>query len=245
MPPRTEPRSGADAVTGTGISAVLLAGGRGSRLGGVDKALLRRGAQTQIERWIHELQVRDIATVVVGPPELEPLIPGSVPLVREAPRFAGPAAGVLAGAAALQRLMRYPEPARTAGSASGEGADAVPAGWTLLLAVDLTEPAALLDWLLGELEQPDVESPDVEKPIAVLPSDASGRQQYLSSAVPTDWLFGRVAGLSPSEPEDRPLRWLLQGLEEAARLRRPVVPPGVSEDVDTLHDAHRLGMRLP
>ncbi|MGJ9406078.1 NTP transferase domain-containing protein [Nesterenkonia aurantiaca] len=250
MPPRTELRPGAAAAAGAAISAILLAGGRGSRLGGVDKALLRRGAQTQIERWIQELQGRDIATVVVGPPALEPLIPGSVPLVREAPGFAGPAAGVLAGAAALQRLGRDPESVGSAGSAKSEGAGAAPTRWTLLLAVDLTEPAALLDWLLGELEKPDVEKPHSEKlhvdaPIAVLPRDASGRQQYLSSAVPTDWLLGRVAALSPSEVEDRPLRWLLQGLEEAATLRRPVAPPEVSEDVDTLHDAQRLGMRLP
>lgn len=253
MPPHTELRSGADAVTGAEISAILLAGGRGSRLGGVDKARLRRGAQTQIERWIHELQRRDITTVVVGPSGLEPLIPSSVPLVCEAPRFAGPAAGILAGAAALQRLSRCPEPARTAGSATGEGAEAVRTGWTLLLAVDLTEPAALLDWLLAELAQPELEQSELdqpeldqsEAPIAVLPSDASGRQQYLSSAVPTDWLLRRVAALSPSDAEDRPLRWLLQGLEQAATLRRPVAPPGVSEDVDTAHDAQRLGMRLP
>lgn len=260
MPPHTDLSPGAAAAAAAQISAILLAGGRGSRLGGVDKALLRRGAQTQIERWVQELHGRGIRTVVVGPPALEPLIPGSVALVREAPGFAGPAAGVLAGAAALQHPGRDRDFARDAESAPGGAAGTTPTGWTLLLAVDLTEPAALLDWLLGELEKPDTETldaetPDVERPdapkphaeapLAVLPSDESGRQQYLCSAVPTGWLFGRVAALSPCEAEDRPLRWLLQGLGEAATLRRPVVPRGVSQDVDTLEDAARLGMRLP
>ena len=213
------------------VSAILLAGGRGSRMGGVEKALLRRAGQTQIQRWLKELDGRDIRTVVVGPASLRREIPTSVPLVQETPAFAGPAAGVRSGAAELDSLDRDFEPDPGARS----GVSAAVSEWTLLLAVDLTAPAALLDWLLDQLVSP----------AAVLPCDDGGREQYLSAAVPTGWLMRRTAALSPAQAQNRPLRWLLQGLEESCGLRRPVLPRGLSEDVDTLDDAHRLGISLP
>ncbi|MCH8565980.1 NTP transferase domain-containing protein [Nesterenkonia sp. LB17] len=239
MPPSADTHPPELQPSAVKLSAILLAGGRGSRMGGVEKALLRRGQQTQIQRWLQELQRLDIRTVVVGPPSLKPQIPTPVPLVRETPAFAGPAAGVLAGAVELQRHER------------DTSAGAAPAGWTLLLAVDLTEPAPLLDWLLGQLEdsaqsEAATGTDDPEgAPAALLPCDHSGRHQYLSAAVPTGWLLRRAGALTPEEVEHRPLRWLLSGLEDAARLRHPVVPRGLSEDVDTLHDAHRLGVHLP
>lgn len=245
MPPPPDPRATLSEHPSAQLSAILLAGGRGSRLGGVQKALLRRGEQTQIQRWVFELRRRGIRTVVVGPRSLRPEIPTSVPLVQESPAFAGPAAGVLAGALQLQRSdpRSATGPETTPASASTTPS----AGWTLLLAVDLTEPAALLDWLLGQLEQAHIETgaETPGTPAAVLPSDAGGRRQYLSAAVPTDWLVHRTRALAPSEAEHRPVRWLLQSLQESAALHHPVLPHGLSDDVDTVDDALRLGVSLP
>ncbi|MEU4806804.1 NTP transferase domain-containing protein [Actinosynnema sp. NPDC023587] len=72
--------------------AVVLAGGRGSRLGGVDKAAVRIGGRTLLE---HALDaVRGAGRVVVVGPEKD--VPG-VLWTREDPPGGGPAAGVAAG----------------------------------------------------------------------------------------------------------------------------------------------------
>ncbi|GAA1105747.1 NTP transferase domain-containing protein [Nesterenkonia jeotgali] len=207
----------------------------------MEKSLLRSDGQPQIQRWLQALEGRGIGTVVVGPASLRGEIGAAVPLVQEQPAYSGPAAGVVSGADELRRSGLAPGP----DDDLADPAD-LP-GWTLLLAVDLTEPTALLDWLLHQLP-PVPQAPDADpgpESVAVLPCDATGRRQYLSAAVPTGWLLRRVEQLTPAQVENRPLRWLLQGLQEAALLRQPVVPDGLCADVDTLADAHRLGIRLP
>lgn len=75
--------------------AILLAGGAGSRLGGVDKAALRIDGVTLLERALDALAGLDV--VVVGPPRDRP----GVLVVQEDPPRAGPAAAILAGIRAL------------------------------------------------------------------------------------------------------------------------------------------------
>ena len=75
--------------------ALLLAGGSGSRLGGVDKAALRLDGSTLLDRALHALDGLDV--VVVGPPRG---LPG-VRVVREDPPLSGPASAVVAGLAEL------------------------------------------------------------------------------------------------------------------------------------------------
>jgi molybdopterin-guanine dinucleotide biosynthesis protein A len=75
------------------VGAILLAGGAGSRLGGVDKAAIRVGGTTLLDRALAALD--GIGTVVVGPPR------DGVRTVREDPPLSGPAAAVVAGLAAL------------------------------------------------------------------------------------------------------------------------------------------------
>ncbi|MEV0677606.1 NTP transferase domain-containing protein [Actinosynnema sp. NPDC050436] len=75
-----------------GWDAVVLAGGRGSRLGGVDKGSIRVAGRTLLD---HALDaVRGAARVVVVGPEKD--VPG-VLWTREEPPGGGPAAGVAAG----------------------------------------------------------------------------------------------------------------------------------------------------
>jgi len=80
-------------------AAVVLAGGTSARLGGVDKAGIELAGRTMLE---HALAVVAAATEVVVVGEE---VPTSRPVtfVREDPPRGGPAAGLLAGAAALSR----------------------------------------------------------------------------------------------------------------------------------------------
>ena len=81
----------------TGPDAViLLAGGAGRRLGGIDKAAIVVGGRTLLD---HALQAAvDALVVVVGPPRD---LPDGVLAARESPAGGGPAAAVVAGLGAL------------------------------------------------------------------------------------------------------------------------------------------------
>lgn len=86
----------------TGFCAVVLAGGRGSRLDGVDKASVEYLGRTFLEHAIEALM--DAAeVVVVGDP-----VPTTRPVtfVRESPRYGGPVAALLTGRDALARSPR-------------------------------------------------------------------------------------------------------------------------------------------
>ncbi|WP_344682168.1 MULTISPECIES: NTP transferase domain-containing protein [Actinomycetes] len=213
---------------GPSVAAVLLAGGRGSRLGGVEKGLLTRDGVPLITCWAEALGRRDIPAVVVGTPSLRPHLPPGVRLTREDPPYSGPAAAVCAGVRALEAV---PWPRHL-----------------LLLAVDTLDPDAVLDWLLARL-------PDDG---ALIPRDAEGRAQMLTAAVEAGALRRRVLSLVPGEEVGRPVRWLLDGIssgnltpdggasapgEEGAP--GPRLPDGLGVDVDTAADALRHGVEVP
>jgi molybdopterin-guanine dinucleotide biosynthesis protein A len=79
------------------LSALVLAGGSGTRLGGVDKAALELGGRTLLARALEAVAGAD-EVVVVGDPHAAP---AGVRFVREDPPYGGPAAGLLAGLAQL------------------------------------------------------------------------------------------------------------------------------------------------
>lgn len=77
----------------TGLGAILLAGGRGSRMGGIHKPLLEVGGTTLLDAALHA--ARDAGAdpiVVVGPPDD---VHADLVWVREDPPFSGPAAAVM------------------------------------------------------------------------------------------------------------------------------------------------------
>jgi molybdopterin-guanine dinucleotide biosynthesis protein A len=78
-------------------AAVVLAGGTGERLGGVDKASIVVGGRTLLERVLASF-AGAAEVVVVGD---ERPAPAGVRWVREDPPYGGPAAGLLAGRDAL------------------------------------------------------------------------------------------------------------------------------------------------
>lgn len=91
----------ADAATER-LGAVVLTGGTGSRMGGVDKASIELDGVTLLERALAATMTA-VEVVVVGDQ-----VPTTRPVTwtREDPRGGGPAAGLLAG---LDRFLRTPD----------------------------------------------------------------------------------------------------------------------------------------
>jgi molybdopterin-guanine dinucleotide biosynthesis protein A len=79
--------------------AIVLAGGRASRLDGIDKLLVRVDGRALLSRAVSSVAEAD-RVVVVGPAR-EASLPRAVTWVREDPPFSGPAHAVTAGLTAL------------------------------------------------------------------------------------------------------------------------------------------------
>lgn len=78
--------------------AIVLAGGRGSRLGGVDKAALEFEGETLLARTLRAVEGAG-RIIVAGDPGF---VPDGAIVVREEPRFAGPAAAIGAAMAEVR-----------------------------------------------------------------------------------------------------------------------------------------------
>ncbi|MWV49213.1 NTP transferase domain-containing protein [Rathayibacter sp. VKM Ac-2803] len=131
------------------FDAVILAGGRASRLDGVDKPLLLLDGRTLLERVLATAEGA-ARTIVVGPP-VPPALLGRAVAVREDPPFGGPVAAL---AAALPLLEHEPAPE-----------------WVLLLAGDLVDPAPAVETLLSTRTDGGAAS--------LLAVDRDGRTQFL------------------------------------------------------------------
>jgi len=81
-------------------AVIILAGGRGSRMGGVDKAQVTLDGVRLVDHLLARLAPRDDAPVVVVSPTLTLPVAG-VEVVSEAPPYGGPVAGIAAGVAAV------------------------------------------------------------------------------------------------------------------------------------------------
>ena len=220
-------------MTAPGFDAVVLAGGRSSRLGGNPKALLTLDGITLVRRTLEALRgARCIA--VVGPEELRAEVDAfrqalvarrpQVRLTREDPPFSGPAAGIAAGMEAL--------------AMEDDGGASCRAPLTLLFACDMPMLAGLPELLLGHA---------TSRPEAKLwiPVDADGKQQPLACCADSQALAaavrtaGGAAGLS-----GQPVRRLLGSLR-TAELRLAGPSQAHTSDVDTWQDAGRFGIAPP
>lgn len=108
--------------------AVILAGGRARRLGGIVKPLVEVGGRSLLERAL-DAAARADRIAVVG---AVPVPPGVISTVEDPP-FSGPAAGLAAGLAALSETARSTDPAP----------------WTLVLAADVPRVAEAVPALLA------------------------------------------------------------------------------------------------
>ncbi|MHA7210355.1 molybdenum cofactor guanylyltransferase [Arthrobacter sp. MDT1-65] len=113
------------------FDAIILSGGRSSRLGGVPKAGLVLDGETLLERTCAALSGARRLTVVGPAPDdgARHALPGAPSFVREEPAFAGPAAGVVAGFRASPRPR---------------------APWYAVVACDMPRVGELLEILLAE-----------------------------------------------------------------------------------------------
>ena len=221
------------------VDAIILAGGRSSRLGGVAKASLLHDGRTLLQLAIEAARLTDGTIVVVGP-DVETAEPAAettepVRFVREHPAFGGPAAAIAAGLHAL----REPQATRNLRSPSAPLRSPSLSRGVAVLACDMPGAAPALAVILETAALATAQEPDVDGWIAV---DAGGRDQPLLGVYRSDALERRVAELQAAQPSGDltgvAVRHLLSGLD----LRRVAVPEGGSADVDTWTDAAELGV---
>ncbi|MEO8907809.1 MAG: NTP transferase domain-containing protein, partial [Microbacteriaceae bacterium] len=220
------------------MDAVVLAGGRSSRLAGRPKAQLVYRGTTLLERAITaaaDTGARRIA--VVGTDEhgamndrflSARLASTRLILTREDPPFGGPAAGIAAGIAALDAVAED-----TVAEADAE-ADATTAS-VLVLACDLPQVARAVPALTAALPLPA----GVD---GVMLTDAAERAQPLTAIYRWSALHAAIA--------ERRGRGELNGLSVRALLgtleiMTVTAPPGSTDDIDTPADAARFDIALP
>ncbi|WP_271982346.1 NTP transferase domain-containing protein [Pseudoclavibacter terrae] len=198
-----------------GFDAVILAGGRGSRLGGVSKGELEVGGRRLVD--IAVVAAKDAGArriIVVGPVAVDP--PAVV--VREARPFGGPAAGLATALASVESPR------------------------LLLLACDLPRAAELVALLVGHLESPPAElrePDDAPGPDGAVIVDAGGRVQWLAGLYRAEAVKRALESIQGPGVHGLPLRRILEHLE----LARVLDETGATADIDTpeqLEAAHVL-----
>ena len=151
--------------------AIIVAGGRARRLGGIDKTALVWHGRTLLDGVLAAAAgARSIC--VVGS---DAILPDSVLRTVERPRWGGPAAAIVAG---LETLI----------GAAGADADG---DWIVMLAGDLVRPGEAVTALLAEL--------DGQVADGVITVDAGGRRQPLLALYRRAALVAAAAALGPAE----------------------------------------------
>jgi molybdopterin-guanine dinucleotide biosynthesis protein A len=244
-------------------NAVILAGGRASRLGGIDKTALVHAGRTLLE---HAMTAAAGAghVVVVGPdPHLMAHSP-RVTQVTESPRFSGPASALAAGVMALEAMWgagrddsssvhssdldSAATDSSTADSGNAHGTStstdttgtttgATPtrggAAWTVVLAADQPRVVQALPLVVHALRQ----NAGRDGVIAV---DAGGNRQPLLAAYRTSALVAAVTRAN-LVLDGCSMRTLLAELDlEPVRLDATLLV-----DVDLPQQARALGIALP
>lgn len=164
------------------LGAILLAGGRATRLDGAVKPLLDVGGRSLLTRAVDAAHAVGARPVVVAAPVLDESL--EVEWVREDPPFGGPVAGIVAA-------LTHPGLAQT--------------DWTLVLACDLARPDLAVARLLSDLA---LLPGDTE---GLCLADASSRPQWLTGVYRTR-LLGEAARSIRDEGRDAPVRQLLDDL---------------------------------
>jgi molybdopterin-guanine dinucleotide biosynthesis protein A len=197
------------------LDAIVLAGGRSSRLSGVPKAQLLWHGATLLQNTVDAALLGGARRVVVVGPDA-PVPDARILFTREDPPFGGPAAAIGAGIRALDELQT-------------SAADAV-----LVLACDMPEIARVVTVL--------VESLPLAGSHGALLVDSSGMRQPLAAVYGRPALADAVAGLRASGTLDgASMRSLIASLD----LRELTDAAGATSDVDTWPDAAAFGIDPP
>lgn len=166
-----------------GLGAILLAGGRATRVGGAAKPLFEVGGRTLLAAAVTAAADAGARPITVAAPVLDETL--DVAWVREEPPFTGPAAAVVA---ALDSWSAADDPA-----------------WTLLLACDLPSVGAAVRRLLDDI----VLLPSDTDGVCL--ADSSHRPQWLTGLYRTRALRDAASAL-PDRGRDAPVRALVAGL---------------------------------
>ncbi|MEE2523209.1 NTP transferase domain-containing protein [Pseudarthrobacter sp. J75] len=206
--------------------ALILAGGRSSRLGGVPKAGLIYDGVPLVDRAIAAAGGA-ARTVVVGPGDsVRP--DDEVLHAREDPPFSGPAAAIAAGLASL-------------------GRDRTPSRWTLVLACDMPHADRAVPVLLAACEAAAGRDTGGAGHAAerggivggVVAESPDGRRQQLAAVYDTAMLQKAAARMATlGTLQNGSIRALLANLDVVT----VPVPAGSTDDVDTWADAEALGV---
>ncbi|MDQ0743560.1 molybdopterin-guanine dinucleotide biosynthesis protein A [Clavibacter sp. B3I6] len=224
-------RAPGDPLLAADTAAVVLAGGRASRLGGIDKtALARDGAAAGASLLAEAVRAASgcARTVVVGlgnrpggATDAQRRAAGSARLVDEQPAHGGPAAALAAGVRDL----------------SG----AAPTAWILVLAADLARAPEAAAALLP-LRRDAVHAAGRD---AILARDPDGRAQPLLALYRATSLRAALAAVDADAGLDgASVRRVLAALD-ADRIAYADLPARLCADVDTPADALAHGLRLP
>jgi molybdopterin-guanine dinucleotide biosynthesis protein A len=203
------------------FDAIVLAGGRASRLDGVSKADLVIEGRTLLSLTL-DATAGARQVVVVGTPSV---VPAGVLLTREDPAFSGPAAAIAAG---LDALLDAPMVVSTA-------------DFVLVLACDVPNSAlAVGELLVRATEGVNGRGVDTAGADGVLAIDADGRRQPLLGLYRAGPLAAAVKDQG-SGIRDLSVRALLAPLD-LTELR---VPSRSTKDIDTWADAASFGILPP
>lgn len=198
------------------IDALVLAGGRSSRMDSIPKAQLSYRQHTLLENTVAATSGLR-CTVVVGDTTAQTL-PTDVFVTRENPVFGGPAAAMGAG---MEKLL---------------AADPVRSEVTVVVACDLPNVELAVQHLLRELHDSGLVDD------GLIASDSAGRLQPLLAAYGTTSLItaitlqrehGTLEGLSVFQ------------LIRTLNLHEVNIPDDATADVDTWADAERWGITQP
>lgn len=210
------------------VAAIVLAGGRGSRLGGVDKASLLLAGERLVDRVVRAARTVGVTPIIVVGPET-PGLDGCT-RVTESPRFGGPLVALEAGVRALaaEAGVRGADADADAGPGPRPGSTPEPGtAAVLLLACDLVHPKGIVQHLLAAGRAPGE---------SVVLRDPDGRAQWLAGCYDLAALHeGLAAARAGGELTGAPLRRALRDLP----LRFVDAPAEVLADIDEPGDLAR------
>ncbi|WP_109211467.1 MULTISPECIES: NTP transferase domain-containing protein [Microbacterium] len=165
------------------LGAILLAGGRASRVDGAAKPLFEVGGRTLLHAAVTAVTDAAARPITAVAPVLDETLP--IAWVREDPPFSGPAAAIVA---ALRSWQEADDPE-----------------WTLLLACDLPGVGAAVRRLVDDLPLLPADTD------GICLADRSSRPQWLIGAYRTRALRVAASAL-PDAGRDAPVRALLDDL---------------------------------
>ena len=196
----------------TRYAAIVLAGGRGTRLGGVHKPALTVGGRTLLDRVLGAVAAA-APLIVVGPPQP---VPEVAIVTREEPAGGGPVAALAAGLTALDRAELE----------LGDLYETPPLVAVLAADLPFLTPAAV-----AALREACVDGVDG----AVL-VDADGRDQYLAGVWRVAALERALAAFG--DPAGGAMRRLVGGLT-VSQVALPATSPAPWFDCDDPQDLER------